>query len=269
MIPPFKQTIKAGNVGLDVLAVKRAVKKMKAQDAEKIVLGRRAGPNLIHTFRAIEHNRRMPVDGIYGPKLHAIVAPFFDRRGRVLYALAKKRKPMPPPPPTGSAQAEAKLLLQYHAEGKYRADNPGDLYDIERTAQGAAVWSQCGYWVHVDPRPLRLLVWLIGQGYRIGTFAVCSDHHCDGPHGHSGGFAVDISSINGVSIASNSYTARELTLEVARKINHAPNLRPRQQICDGAGYEHVPAISDCTIPGAWFYGYSTMSEHRNHIHCGY
>lgn len=264
---PFRQVIRAGQSGLDVLAVKRTVKRMKAQDSEGIVINRKAGSVLIHVFRAIQHNHGLTPDGVYGPKLHAIIAPHFKAYERLLYRTAKIRKLPPPPPPTGSAQAEARLLLSYRDQGKYRADNWGDLIDIEHTARGEAVWSQCGYWVHLDPRPLRLLVWLIQQGYSIGTFALCSDHHCDGPHGHSGGLAVDISSVNGISIASGA--ARDDTLEVARKINHAPGLRPRQQICDGYGYRHDSSIAACSIPGAWYYGETTMSEHRNHIHAGY
>ena len=100
----------------------------------------------------------------------------------MLYRTAKKREPVHPPLPEQNAQELAKELIVYYHEGKYRADNPGDLRDLEATAAGKAVWSQAGRYVHVDRRPLATLVWLIRQGYKIGTFAICSDHHYDGPH---------------------------------------------------------------------------------------
>lgn len=81
--------------------------------------------------------------------------------------------------------AAAKRLLQLQAQGKYHADNPGDLRDIQTTAAGNPVRSQSGAMVHIDARVMRVLIALIGNGHTIGTFAICSDHHDDGPHGHA------------------------------------------------------------------------------------
>ena len=78
----------------------------------------------------------------------------------------------------------------YTTTGKYRADNPGDLVDIKATAEGAPVHSQHGGFVRIDERVMRVLVHLIEQGHTIGTSAICSDHHDDGPErprGRQGG----------------------------------------------------------------------------------
>lgn len=268
----WRQPIRANDVGSDVKAVKRAMKRMKAQDSAKIVVNRRAGRAFIHTLRAIQKNHGLHVDGVYGPKTHSILVHehAFDLYGAMLYRSARIRKEDAPTPPTGSAKAEAQQLLKFHEAGKYRADNSGDLYDIRQTALGRPVWSRAGRYVFIDPRPLRLLVYLIEQGYTIGTYAICSDHFNDGPHGHAGGYAVDISSINGTSIGTRSAKSQALALELARKINKAGALRPRQQICGGYGYVRDSKISACSIPAAdSYYGGTTMQQHTNHIHCGY
>jgi hypothetical protein len=75
-----------------------------------------------------------------------------------------------------SAYVHAKRLLQFHAQGKYHSDNPGDLGDIQATAAGHAVRSQGRGMVHVDALVMRVPVHLIEHGHTIGTFAVCSDH---------------------------------------------------------------------------------------------
>lgn len=265
----YRQPIRPGDSGSDVTAVKRTMKRMGIKGASAMNGANVAGPAFIEVLDTVLRMHKQKSDHIYGPNAHAIIAPNFKAYDAYLYRTAKIRKPPEPDPPHGTAQEEAKLLLKLSAAGKYHADNPGDLADIQRTANGQPVWSQGGYWVHVDPRPLRLLVWLIeNQGFEIGTFAICSDHHNDGPHGHAGGLATDISSINRTSIASPG--ARALTLKVAQLLHsHAGALTPRQLICDGYGYLHDWEISACTIPSAAFYGGTTMSQHRNHIHAGF
>jgi hypothetical protein len=87
-VVPFRQPIRPNDVGLDVMAVKRAMIAMGAQDSQRIVVNRRAGAAFVHTLKAIEHNNKLTVDGIYGPKVHAIVAPHFDLWGAQLYRKA-------------------------------------------------------------------------------------------------------------------------------------------------------------------------------------
>lgn len=250
-------------------AVKRAYVKMGVKGAGALAKTQSAGPAFVSVTKTVQRQNHLKADGVYGASTHAVVAPHFDAYGTRLYRSAKIRVPPVPPPPVGGAQAEAKRLLVLAGEGRYHADNPGDLHDITETAAGKPVWSQGGYWVHIDPRPLQLLVWLIdGLGHRIGTYAICSDHHDDGPHGHSGGLAVDVSSIDGVTLASPE--SRGETLVVARALHTAPGaLRPRQLICDGYGGVHDAEIAACIIPYPAYYDSGTLQGHRTHIHAGY
>ena len=146
----------------------------------------------------------------------------------------------------------AKRLLELHGKGKYRADNPGDLVDIKATAEGAPVHSQHGGFVRIDERVMRVLVHLIEQGHTIGTSAICSDHHDDGPNGHAGGKAVDISSINGHAVASASSRA----LVIAVDTGAAPRGRPHAAPADLGRLRQRRGRRDAgfTIPNAAFYG---------------
>jgi hypothetical protein len=266
----FRQIIKPGNRGSDVRAVKRAIKKMNISGSGGLSTTNFAGTSFTACIRRVQRNNNLKADGIYGQATHKIIAPRFDTYGRLLYARAKIRKPPIPATPPGDAQANAKKLLQYQKEGKYHADNSLELGQIKLTADGKAVWSQAGRWLHIDARVMKVLVWLIEQDYDIGTYAMCSDHHNDGPHGHSGGLAVDISSINGVAVVAQSAKSKELVTKVMNRLHNAPaGIKPRQLICDGYGGMHNSTISNLTIPNASFYGYTTMSQHRNHIHVGY
>lgn len=272
---PFRQLIRHGQSGSDVLAVKRAMKKMGVAGSKKLVTGGSggsyAGDVFVKCVETVQHNHRIKSDGIYGKDTHAVIAPHFDLYGVSLYKAAKIRKPPIPGPPHLTAQKAAQRLLELSQKGRYHADNPGDLVDIRATANGKAVWSGAiGRYVHVDARPLEILIWLIeSHGYRIGTYAICSDHRAyDGPRGHNGGYAVDISSINGISIGS--WSAKLLTLQVATFVHNAPGeLKPWQQICDGFGYQHNAEIAAQCIPYAGFYNAGTLAGHRNHIHVGY
>lgn len=267
----FRQLIRPGQKGRDVVAVKDAMLRMGVKGSGALGKTNRAGPQFVKCIKRVQLNHGIKVDGIYGKLTHKIIAPHFSAYDRWRYRTAKLRKPKEPTAIDMSAQTAARKLLEFHTQGKYRADNSGDLRDLERTAQGLPVWSQAGRWVHINKHPLEALVFLIEKGFHIGTFAICSDHHYDGPHGHAGGLAVDISSINGVSVASHTEASKELTLKVAEIIrNEMPaELHAWQEICDGYGYVHYQPIANCTIPNPAFYGYSTMSEHRNHIHLGY
>lgn len=266
MPTPFRQLIRPGDVGRDVLAYKRAYIKMGIKGAGGLTHTKKAGPSFVSVTKTLQHQHNLKQDGICGKATHIIVAPHFDAYGIMLYKTAAIRKPPLPPVPSGTLVQLAQTIL---SSGKYHADNPGDWTDLKRTALGEAVWSQGGYYTHLDERVLQVILWLIyTESYSIGTFAICSDHHYDGPHGHSGGFAVDISSINGVSVVSSG--AHALTLAVAQKLRNAPaSIRPRQLICDGYGGMHSQDISNCCIPSAGYYGYTTLSQHRNHIHAGF
>lgn len=268
---PFRQLIRPGQNGSDVTAVKRAMRKMHVKGSGSLNVNSFAGHSFVVCIKTVQRNHSLKVDGIYGSATHKIIAPHFDAYGVALYRAAKIRKPPLPPLPPGTAQANAKKLLGYHQEGRYVARNPGDLRDIQAAAEGRAVWSQGGYWVHVDDRVFQVLVWLIEQGFKIGTYAICSDHHNDGPHGHAGGLAVDIEWVNGVAIGTPSGAAREHDLEIARLLHKTPaGLRVRQLICGGYGYIRDTEISLLSIPAAdSYYGSTVMAQHCNHIHVGF
>lgn len=268
----FKQVILPGEHGRDVRAVKRTMKlHMRVEGSGKMGESDVAGHAFVQCINHILKNHGYKQDGKYGKLAHGIVAPHMDAFSRLLYKRAKLRQHDNFPPITEmGAQAAAKALLDEHTRGHYHADNPGDLYDIQRTAKGLPVWSPLGYWVHLDKRPLEIILWLIRKhDFKIGTYAICSDHHTiDGRHGHNGGHAIDIHSINGVQIGAYSTAARELTTKVARLIRHdAPaGLHPWQQICNGYGGVYNSEIAACTIGS---YNYPTLVAHRNHIHVGY
>jgi hypothetical protein len=265
----FNQIIRPGDSGRDVQAVKSGMRRMHVPGSGALGKTKFAGARFVQCLKVVQRHHGLKADGIYGKSTHKIIAPHFSAWDRLRYRTAKKRHHEHPPAPGGTAAANAKKLLQFHTQGKYRSDNPGDLPQIRATAEGKAVWSAMGRYVHIDARVMEALVWLIEDGFTIGTYAICSDHHYDGPHGHSGGLAVDISSVNGVSVASGM--AQHQVLKLMETLhNHMPtHLKPWQLICDGYGMQHHAEISDLTIPSAAFYGGVTMSEHRNHVHLGY
>jgi hypothetical protein len=167
-----------------------------------------------------------------------------------------------------TAQSAAKHLLRLQREGRYTPEGPADLHDIRATAKGHQVHCVGGRPVHLDERVVRVLIWLIEKkGHTIGTFAICSDHGFDSPKGHAGGFAVDISRIDGQSVASAS--ARAQVIAVDNELHHAGELTPRQLISGGVGDVGDAEIAKLTIPDPAFYGAATMAEHCNHVHVGY
>ena len=269
---PYRQLILPGDQGSDVKAVKRAMVKMAVKGAGTLIINNQAGSAFVQVLNTILRQHGLKADGKYGPGAHAIIAPHFDFYGVSLYKKAAIRDRTPPPPIIGreTARQAAQRLLSHATAGRYHADNPGDLADLKRTANGDPVWSQLGCWVYIDHRPLELVIWLIEeQKHKIGTYAICSDHSNDGPHGHAGGFAIDISSIDGHGIGGSG--AHAITLAVAQAIRfHSPTiLRPRQLICDGAEGVRYSDIAACCLPYETYYDSSTLQGHRNHIHSGF
>jgi len=264
----FKQVILPGDVGADVLAVKQAMRRMGVQGSGAMNMSRRAGPAFVKSMKLVQRHNSLTADGKYGQDTHKVIAPHFTKTDAELYRKATLRKRDAAPAQSGDAAEAAKRLLELAKSGKYHADNPSDMHDIEAAANGKAVHSQHGGMVHVDPRVFQIIVHLIEHGHSIGTFAICSDHHDDGPNGHAGGKAVDISTIDGHSVASPS--SRASVLKIDRALAHAGALKPRQLISGGCGNVRDAEISALCIPGAdSFFGKDTMQDHCNHIHVGY
>jgi hypothetical protein len=263
----FRQVIFPGDVGADVLAVKHALRRMGIKGSGAMNSTRRAGEAFVAALEVAQRRGSIKVDGKYGKDSHKFISPHFTAKDAELYKSAVIREQKQPPAPKGDAAANAKRLVKFHAQGKYRADSAGDLEDIRATAEGKAVRSRSGKFVHIDPRVMRVLVHLIESGHTIGTSAICSDHHDDGEHGHAGGFAVDISSIDGQSLASGS--ARTVALKIDKALHDAGVLLPRQLITGGVGQVLDNEFELLTIPNASFFGLKTMRDHTNHIHVGY
>lgn len=268
----FRQPIRQGQSGSDVVAVKRAMQRMHvAGSGAMIVTGphrRFAGHSFTACIRTVERRHTIHQDGVYGEHVHAVVAPHFTAYERQLYQHATIRRPPKPPPPT-TGPAAARRLLVLAGEKKYRDDRGTELAQIRAAADGKPVWSPEGRWVHLDARVLEVLVWLIDvRGYRIGTFALCSDHHDDGPHGHAGGLAVDISSIDGEPVTATG--VKPTLLKLLHDLHGAGTLRPVQLISGGYANHRDSDCSALSLPAAdSFYGGDVMAEHCNHVHVGY
>jgi hypothetical protein len=263
----FRQVILPGDVGEDVLVVKRALRRMGIEGSGAMSTSSLAGPAFVEAVRAVQRLHSITVDGKYGKDTHAFVAPHFTAADAVIYARAVIRpRDLLGPVPADSVAA-AKRLLQLAELGKYHADNPGDMNDVEATAAGRAVPSKHGGLVHLDPRVLQVILHLIDRGHTIGTFALCSDHHDDGLHGHAGGRAVDISTVDGKAVSSPA--SRPAVLAVDMELRQAGPLTPRQLITGGCGNARDPEIEALCIPSPTFFGVPTILDHTNHIHVGY
>jgi len=160
-------------------------------------------------------------------------------------------------------------LISFHRQGKYSDDNGRQMAQLQKIVLGQKWTSQCGTVVEPDPRIFEVLIWLINLGYSIGTYAWCEDHHCNAGL-HPKGRAVDISSINGHSIGSDSASG-PLVIAVDKLLNYnvPPGLKLTQLISGGfAGHSDFQCRS-LTIPNTGYYGEATMAQHLNHIHVGF
>jgi peptidoglycan hydrolase-like protein with peptidoglycan-binding domain len=110
------RSIKKGNHGPDVLALKRALKRAKVK-APGLVLNRRFGRALDKAVRRFQKLNGLPADGVYGERTHRLLAPFFDPYGRRLLRQAPKFTPQ---------EERFNRLLSYME--KITRDTPGYLY---------------------------------------------------------------------------------------------------------------------------------------------
>jgi hypothetical protein len=86
----FRQPIRKGNVGSDVLAVKGPFRRVFG--GHKVDFSRKAGDAFVRVVKAIEAKHGLKVDGVYGPKVHTIVASHFRPYEAWLYNQAKIRQ---------------------------------------------------------------------------------------------------------------------------------------------------------------------------------
>lgn len=270
---PFRQLIRQGQSGADVLAVKRTMVRMHvAGSGGMITSGKQrkyAGNSFTNCIKRVQRNHKIRQDGIYGKGTHEVIAPHFSKYEVWLYKRATMRQPPRPAAPQ-TAQAAAKRLVELANAGKFRDDRGTVLAQIKLAAAGKSVWSPLGKYVQLDDQMLKALVYLIDKkGHTIGCFAVCSDHHPDSERGHAGGHSVDISSIDGVSILSGSVEPK--LVQVLKDLRNAKApLKPWQLISGGYANHRDPDCSALSMPAAdAYYGSATMLQHCNHIHLGY
>lgn len=265
----YRQPIRAGQHGRDIKAVKDGLKRMKVQGSGRLSKDDKAGKTFVALIKKVQKSHKLKADGIYGPKTHAIIAKHFSLFDNWRYRTAKIRKPPKPPLPS-TAQTAAKRLLELHQQGKYRDDRGTCLVQIQAAASGRSVRNAAGQLVYLNAKMLRALVYLIDiKGLEVGTFSICSDHSFDSPRGHAGGFATDISSINGVSVTSGNAKPHVITLLNDLRSAGKEGLVPWQLISGGyANHSDSDCRARC-VPSAGFYGEPTLSEHENHVHMGF
>jgi len=180
----------------------------------------------------------------------------------------------------GTNSQLAQKILDYKKTGQYSCDNPGDCADLQKVVAGHTLSGSQGCTAQtLDTHVLQLMLYAIEVGkFKIGTYSLCGDHSHDGAHGHSGGYAVDISSVNGVGVNQNSTQAKTNTLALDKFLNALPaTLTLSQQISYGYGNHFDADLAAtqqygsklCTTSCVSIYTLGVESEHENHIHAGY
>jgi len=184
----------------------------------------------------------------------------------------------------GTGSELAQKILNYRSTGQYNCDNPGDCVDLQKVANGQSIQNEddkTNAWCEaqtLDPRVLKLILYMIENGYKIGTTALCGDHGFDSSGGHSGGFAVDIGSINGLALSQDSPAVAAIGVQMDKFLNNLPSdIKLDQQISYGYGehyYAPMAALQQaqgklCQDTCVSFYTQSVEDEHTNHIHAGF
>jgi len=169
----------------------------------------------------------------------------------------------------------AQMLVRKYNAGDFKDDyqgQPDDISQVRKTLNNQRLNSKCGNQVWLDNKVMQVILWLIQQGYKIGVYALCENHDCHTNSGnisrHSEGYAVDISSINGVNIGTDP-KAGPLVHAVNQLLkDDVPKaFEPNQLISGGfAGHQDEQCIRQ-SFGGS--YDQSTLNGHLDHIHVGY
>jgi len=170
----------------------------------------------------------------------------------------------------------AKQLVSLYGHRWTDISSGNGLAQMQATEAGNPVVGPLGA-VYLDEKVIAAILWLIqDQGYTIETSSWCVGHPNDGMSGHSGGHAVDISSINGIAINSNSQQTYNLTYAVAKDLHDLTGqLAPRQLITGGYGGHRDMSLTALCITDPrglnpdTYYTPGVMAQHCNHIHLGY
>jgi hypothetical protein len=96
-----------------------------------------------------------------------------------------------------SAAEAARTIIHYHDDlGMFKDDNGRQIEQLKKIAAGKQLHNQCGHDVDVSAEMLNAIIMLMHNGLKVGLFAMCEDHSCNGGQ-HPAGQAVDISSLGG------------------------------------------------------------------------
>lgn len=79
LVPPLKRLLKRGMKGKDVEALQRALKAAKATRINPPA--HIYGPGTMQAVKRFQRENNLEVDGVYGPKTHAVLAPHYDAYG--------------------------------------------------------------------------------------------------------------------------------------------------------------------------------------------
>lgn len=92
MLTKYRQPVYPNDVGLDVLAYHRVLRK---RGYRRVLLGKTAGPEFEAAVRTVQHNHHLSADGVIGVETHDELAKDFDEYGVYLYTHAKIRQHSP------------------------------------------------------------------------------------------------------------------------------------------------------------------------------
>lgn len=186
-----------------------------------------------------------------------------------------------PPLKSGSSIDLADKIVGYYNKGQYRDDHPpSEMNQWRKVADGRMLTNAGGQQVKLDVRVAQVIVYLLDNGWYIGTFALCEDHswNVDGTtreSAHGAGAAVDISSIGRDrfrSINGSGSLPVDLIILKQAVITCMDLLRdqfnPNQIICNGVGEQLMPDVQSHQWNNGKQVNYIT-TDHTNHIHVGF
>ena len=190
-------------------------------------------------------------------------------------------------PPAGgcntAAMKAAKQVQAYIRAGKIKFNNPSAIDDVNRSANGERVHSQCGEDVCIDTRVFATMNALVERFGSMRSYALCSDHHCDGNSssdlwgGHSKGYAFDLNEVGGVAFDGSGCSPSQYSVAKAKMIEALKFL----QSYGGADIRLIAAnvcnvgsvdsdINSYSIPECHRWGGEKVClDHTNHIHVCY
>ena len=230
----YKQAILPGDSGSDVEAVKNTLRRLGIKGSGAMNMSDRAGPAFVTALKVAQRRFEVPVDGeVRQGHARVSVAPHFDSADEALYQKARAPQAAASAGPVRRRGGRGEAAARAAGAGEVPRRQPRRSVRHQAAAAGHAVHSPSGQMVHIDARVLQVIIHLIGLGHTIGTYAICSDHHDDGPHGTPG--AGPSTSRPSTGTPSRRASSRAQVLAIDKALHHAGPLKPRQLITGGCG----------------------------------